>query len=53
MQPWDFVVVRNQKTKRAVKQLFLQANKEAGTRYHGEKANVYRNLKLEGIWKLP
>ena len=53
MQPWDFVIIQNQKTKRAVKQLFLQANKEASTRYRGDKAGLYRSLKLEGIQEAP
>lgn len=53
MQPWDFVVIQNQRTKRAVKQLFLQANNEAATRYRGDKAELYRSLKLEGIQEAP
>ena len=31
MQPWDFVVIRNRSTKRAVKGLFQKANAEAFT----------------------
>lgn len=53
MQPWDFVVVRDRTTKRAVKQLFQQANAEAATRYQGKRAALYRNLKLEGIEEAP
>ena len=53
MQPWDFVVVRDRSTKRAVKKLFLQANTEAATRYQGKRAALYRNLKLEGIEEAP
>ncbi|MDF0675385.1 MAG: 5,6-dimethylbenzimidazole synthase [Nitrospira sp.] len=53
MQPWDFVVVRDQTTKRAVKRLFQQANAEAATRYQGKRAALYRNLKLEGIEEAP
>lgn len=53
MQPWDFVVVRDRATKRAVKGLFRQANDEAATRYRGRRAALYRNLKLEGIEEAP
>jgi 5,6-dimethylbenzimidazole synthase len=53
MQPWDFVVVRDPATKGAVKALFRQANDEAATRYQGERAALYRTLKLEGIEEAP
>lgn len=53
MQPWDFVVVRQRATKRAVKQLFQQTNAQAALRYDGAKATLYRSLKLEGIEEAP
>jgi len=53
MQPWDFVVIRNPRTKRAVKNLFVSANTSASTRYVGAKKDVYRRLKLEGIEESP
>jgi 5,6-dimethylbenzimidazole synthase len=53
MQPWDFVVVRDPATKGAVKELFLEANAEAAARYRGERAALYRSLKLEGIEEAP
>ena len=53
MQPWDFVVIRQRTTKRAVKQIFTQANTEAATRYDGIRAALYRSLKLEGIEEAP
>ncbi len=53
MQPWDFVVIRDKETKQAVKQLFTQANTDASKRYRGDKAKVYRGLKLEGIEEAP
>lgn len=53
MQPWDFVVIRQRATKRAVKQLFRQANAEASQRYQGSRAVLYRHLKLEGIEDAP
>jgi 5,6-dimethylbenzimidazole synthase len=53
MQPWDFVVIRDRATKGAVKDLFRRANAEAATRYQGERASLYRSLKLEGIEEAP
>ena len=49
MQPWDFVVIRQCATKRAVKQLFQNTNAQATMRYEGARATLYRSLKLEGI----
>ncbi|MBM4125381.1 MAG: 5,6-dimethylbenzimidazole synthase [Nitrospira sp.] len=53
MQPWNFIVVREAATKGAVKDLFRKANDEAATRYTGERATLYRRLKLEGIEEAP
>lgn len=53
MQPWDFVVIRNRGTKRAVKNLFIDANTKASARYTGAKRALYRQLKLEGIEEAP
>jgi 5,6-dimethylbenzimidazole synthase len=53
MQPWDFIVVRQHATKRAVKRLFTKMNAEAATRYEGRRATLYRSLKLEGIEEAP
>ena len=53
MQPWDFVVIRQRATKRAVKQLFKKTNAEAAVHYEGARATLYRNLKLEGIEESP
>ena len=53
MQPWDFVVIRQRATKRAVKQLFKKTNAEATGRYEGARAALYRSLKLEGIEEAP
>lgn len=53
MQPWDFVVIRNRSTKRAVKELFKKANADAGSVYSGAKGELYRRLKLEGIEEAP
>ncbi len=53
MQPWDFVVVRQEATKRTVKQLFQQSNAQAAMHYEGARATLYRSLKLEGIEEAP
>lgn len=53
MQPWDFVVVRQQATKFAVKQLFQKTNADAAMRYEGARATLYQSLKLEGIEEAP
>lgn len=53
MQPWDFVVIRDRSTKRAVKRLFDEANADAAMRYKGSRAGLYRGLKLEGIVEAP
>ncbi|TAJ23979.1 MAG: 5,6-dimethylbenzimidazole synthase [Nitrospirae bacterium] len=53
MQPWNFIVIREPSTKRAVKDLFLKANGEAAARYQGTRAALYRRLKLEGIEEAP
>ena len=53
MQPWDFVVVRQQATKHAVKRLFQKTNGQAAMRYEGARASLYRSLKLEGIEESP
>ncbi|MBX3303115.1 MAG: 5,6-dimethylbenzimidazole synthase [Nitrospira sp.] len=53
MQPWDFVVIRDRKTKQAVKDLFVDANAKAARRYTRRKGELYRRLKLEGIEEAP
>ena len=53
MQPWSFVVIRSKEVKQRVKNLFEQANKEAGQVFEGERKEVYSHLKLEGILEAP
>ncbi|TLY22067.1 MAG: 5,6-dimethylbenzimidazole synthase [Nitrospirae bacterium] len=53
MQPWDFVVIRQHATKRAVKRLFEKTNTQAAMRYEGARATLYRSLMLEGIEEAP
>lgn len=53
MQPWDFIVIRDEATRRAVRASFLEANRQAAERYQGERRALYENLKLEGILQAP
>ncbi|MBF0110850.1 MAG: 5,6-dimethylbenzimidazole synthase [Magnetococcales bacterium] len=53
MQPWDFIVVTDPKVKQAVHAGFQKAHAEAAEMFSGEKQNIYRSLKLEGILESP
>jgi len=53
MQPWDFVVVRDEHTRRRVKEGFDVANAEAEAMFCGQRREQYRSFKLEGIVEAP
>ncbi|HSX74427.1 MAG TPA: 5,6-dimethylbenzimidazole synthase, partial [Shinella sp.] len=53
MQPWNFLLVRGEATRKAVHAAFLKANGEAAAMFEGERQAQYRALKLEGILKAP
>ncbi|MFC4526205.1 5,6-dimethylbenzimidazole synthase [Dyella halodurans] len=53
MQPWDFIVIDRLQTKQAVKSLYDRANADAAENYAGDRAALYRRLKLEGIVESP
>jgi len=53
MQPWSFILVRAEETKRKVHELFEKAHGEAAEMFEGKSRAVYRNLKLEGILESP
>ncbi len=53
MQPWNFLLVRGEETRRSVHGAFLKANAEAADMFSGERQAQYRALKLEGILKAP
>jgi 5,6-dimethylbenzimidazole synthase len=53
MQPWDFIVIDRLQTKQAVKALYDRANADAAENYDGDRAALYRRLKLEGIVESP
>jgi 5,6-dimethylbenzimidazole synthase len=53
MQPWDFVLVRSESTRRAVHASFAAENARAAQRYAGERRALYDSLKLEGLLEAP
>jgi 5,6-dimethylbenzimidazole synthase len=53
MQPWNFIVIKSDGIKKKVRKAFDLANEEASMMFEGEKREVYRTLKLEGILESP
>lgn len=53
MQPWNFIVIRDDKTRHDIHQLFTTANEEAANMFGGEKQALYQSLKLEGLLTAP
>jgi 5,6-dimethylbenzimidazole synthase len=53
MQPWRFIVIRSLRVRGAVRDIFSQAQKVAADSYEGERGELYRGLKLEGILEAP
>jgi 5,6-dimethylbenzimidazole synthase len=53
MQPWNFLVVRSDETKRRVHGAFAQAHAEAAEMFKGDQRATYKTLKLEGILESP
>ncbi len=53
MQPWDFLLIRDLSQREKIHQLFLKANAEAAEQFSGERQQLYRALKLEGILESP
>lgn len=53
LQPWNFIVVRSAATKAALHDAFARANAEAADMFEGERAALYRSLKLEGLREAP
>jgi len=52
-QPWEFVLIKDEKTKQAVKETFSEETKEAALLFKDEKQKEYVRLKLEGIIESP
>lgn len=53
MQPWNFIVVRDEAVRSTVWEAFAKANAEAAEMFSGERQQAYRALKLEGIRTAP
>ena len=53
MQPWDFLVIRDDSIREAVHRNFECANRRAAEAYHGEQRKLYDSLKLAGIIEAP
>jgi 5,6-dimethylbenzimidazole synthase len=53
MQPWRFILIREARVRRAVHQIFLDANQRALASYEGEQQQNYAGMKLEGIIEAP
>jgi 5,6-dimethylbenzimidazole synthase len=53
MQPWNFLVVSDRGRREQVHEIFVRENARAATRFEGERASLYRALKLEGILEAP
>jgi 5,6-dimethylbenzimidazole synthase len=53
MQPWSFLLIREEAKKAEVHQLFAKAHAEAAMMFPDEKQDFYRRLKLEGIREAP
>ncbi|AGA26661.1 5,6-dimethylbenzimidazole synthase [Singulisphaera acidiphila] len=53
MQPWNFLLIRSIEVRAQVKAAFEHANAIANAQFHGERGELYRSLKLEGIMESP
>jgi 5,6-dimethylbenzimidazole synthase len=53
MQPWNFIVIREARTKTSIKQAFLSARAQEAERFVDERKQLYLSLKLEGIEEAP
>jgi 5,6-dimethylbenzimidazole synthase len=53
MQPWNFIVIRDPAVRARVKDVFVRENERAAANYTGDRARLYRSLKLEGLEEAP
>ncbi|WP_027856024.1 5,6-dimethylbenzimidazole synthase [Marinobacterium jannaschii] len=49
MQPWDFVLVEQPETRASIRDGFVEASGMEAEIFEGERQQLYRSLKLEGI----
>ncbi|WP_108866735.1 5,6-dimethylbenzimidazole synthase [Aquimarina aquimarini] len=52
-QPWEFVLIKDQETKQAIKETFSEETERAAMQFADEKQREYIKLKLEGILESP
>ncbi len=53
MQPWDFILVQQEQTRKAIKAGFAAAHEQSALMFSGGRQEQYRNFKLEGIEEAP
>lgn len=53
MQPWNFIIIRNQARREQVRDLFLAAREQELPNIAEDRQALYRKLKLEGICESP
>jgi 5,6-dimethylbenzimidazole synthase len=53
MQPWDFIVIRDESVRRVLHDNFERANRRAAENYQGPQRDAYDRLKLAGILEAP
>ena len=53
MQPWNFILIRDQERRARIHAAFAAANAEAEEMFESERQQTYRALKLEGILTAP
>ncbi len=53
MQPWDFIIINDLDIRKEIKNSFNETNNMASKTYEGEKKELYKSLKLEGILESP
>lgn len=53
MQPWNFILIRDQERRAQIHAAFAAANAEAAEMIEEERRQTYRALKLEGILTAP
>lgn len=52
-QPWNFIVVRDLKRRRAVHRVFEKERDINASQFHGNRRDKFLSLKLEGILEAP
>jgi len=53
MQPWDFIIVRDQAIRQQIKDAFEIAHQEAAEMFDEKRREQYQSFKLEGITEAP